>query len=143
MSYSNWFQTHGEKHACIMQRLTQLSDDEVIEYFRFENMVEHEVDFCPLYAQNKKCHEIENLNCYLCACPYFRFDDEGLEEVEGKVRYSTCYINAKNAMQYVSDDAIHLECSNCHIPHSEAYIKKHFSRDWFAMMQECKPKNLL
>ena len=77
MTYQEWFETHASKHAVIMEKLTHLSDTEVIEYFRFENMVINEPDFCLLYTENKKCHEVEHLNCYWCACPYFRFNDSG------------------------------------------------------------------
>jgi len=51
LSYSSWVKSHGEKHNRIMEKLKDLSDDEVIEYFRFENMVEKEPDFCPLYKK--------------------------------------------------------------------------------------------
>ena len=67
-----------------MDTLTELSDEEVIAYFKFENMVKKEPDFCPLYKDNKKCHDMKELNCYLCACPNFRFDDEGFKKVEEK-----------------------------------------------------------
>ena len=80
MSYKSWFLEHGNKHKAIMAKLTHLSDEEVIAYFRFENMVEKEPDFCPLYADNKKCHDMQALNCYLCACPNFRFDDKGFKK---------------------------------------------------------------
>ena len=136
MSYINWFQTHGEKHKAIMDKLTQLSVDEVIAYFRFENMVEKEPDFCLLYKEHKKCHDMEDLNCYLCACPNFRFDDDGVEEVEEKTLYSTFSIDSKDGAQFISDDAIHQDCSGCLVPHHEAYIKKVFDRDWFKIMKE-------
>ena len=136
MSYINWFQTHGEKHKAIMDKLTQLSVDEVIAYFRFENMVEKEPDFCLLYKEHKKCHDMEDLNCYLCACPNFRFNDNGVEEVEEKTLYSTCNIDSKDGSQFISDDAIHQDCSGCLVPHHEAYIKKVFDRDWFKIMKE-------
>ena len=141
MSYSSWFQAHGEKHKAIMDKLTHLSDEEVITYFRFENMVEREPDFCPLYKENKKCHDIKELNCYLCACPNFRFDDNGFKEVENKTLYSTCNIESKDGSQYISDDAIHQNCAGCGVPHHEAYIKKGFDRDWFEVMKEVLPKN--
>lgn len=136
MTYINWFQAHGERHKAVMAKLTHLSDDEVISYFRFENMVQNEPDFCPLYKENKKCHDMEGLNCYLCACPNFRFDDEGIEQTEEKTLYSTCGIDSKDGAQFISDDAIHQDCSGCLVPHHEAYIKKVFSRNWFKIMKE-------
>jgi len=137
MSYQNWFQTHAKKHKEIMLRLKDLSDDEVINYFRFENMVEKEPNFCPLYIEKKKCHDIEPLNCYLCACPNFRFDDKGVETKEDKTLYSKCNISSKDGDVFETEDAIHQDCSKCLIPHQELYIKKFFSRDWEQIMKAC------
>jgi hypothetical protein len=138
MSYKDWFEKHGKKHREIIERLSHLNDDEVIEYFRFENMVKNEPDFCPLYAKNKKCHDIEELNCYLCACPNFRFDDNGLDRVGEKIVYSKCSIDSKDGERFESGDAIHQNCSNCLVPHHKSYIKKHFSRDWFDIMKKVR-----
>ena len=142
MNYSTWFESNGQKHKNIMKKLEALSDDEVIAYFKFENMVEKEPDFCFLYKENKKCHEMEDLNCYLCACPYFRFNDEGFSKEGERVLYSTCSIEAKEGTQFISDDAVHHDCSACTIPHHEAYIMKHFSRDWFSIMRKVKQKQV-
>ena len=138
MSYNTWFETHGQKHKNIMKKLKDLSDEEVITYFRFENMVENEPDFCLLYKDKNKCHEMDDLNCYLCACPNFRFDDEGISQEENTVLYSTCSIESKDGALFVSDDAVHQDCSGCTVPHHEAYIKKHFGRDWFEIMRNVK-----
>ena len=138
MNYITWFEAHGNKHKNIMKKLKCLSAEAVIAYFRFENMVEKEPDFCTLYKDNKKCHEMDILNCYLCACPYFRFDDNGLSKEDAKILYSRCSIDAKEGARFVFEDAIHQDCSKCIIPHNEVYIKKHFNRDWFEMMQNVK-----
>ena len=136
MSYKQWFDAHAAKHAAIMEKLTRLSDEEVIEYFRFENMVVNESDFCPLYAENRKCHDTEELNCYLCACPNFRFNDGGFSTEEGKTIFSTCSIESPDGDRYVSDTAIHQNCAGCIIPHRESYIKKVFDRNWLTIMKE-------
>ena len=126
MSYSRWFQTHGEKHKAIMDKLTELSHEEVIDYFSFENMVKEEPDFCPLYKDNKKCHDIEDLNCYLCACPNFRV---------GELK-SSCAINSKYGDNIVAKDGyIHQDCSACVVPHSTIYTKKVFDKNWQKIMQ--------
>jgi hypothetical protein len=136
MTYTEWFETHAQKHADIMKTLIHLSDDEVIGYFVYENMKEKHPDFCPLYAQNKKCHKMEELNCYFCGCMYFRFSDEGLKKEEGRTCYSLCSIEAKKGKRFESDEAIHQDCSECCIPHKRSVIKKHFSRDWREVMKQ-------
>lgn len=140
MTYKEWFDAHAAKHAAIMEKLTRLSDDEVIEYFRFENMVIHESDFCPLYAENKKCHDVAELNCYLCACPHFRFNDEGIDKVEGKTRYSLCSIDSKDGARYENDNAIHQNCAGCTVPHDEKFVAKVFDHDWWNIMKKSPPK---
>lgn len=136
MTYKEWFESHGKKHRAVMERLGDLGDDEVIAYFRFENMVEQEPAFCPLYQMNKKCHDMETLNCYLCGCPHFRFDDHGFYKEEEKTVYSYCAIHSAHGGKLVSKEAIHQDCSRCTIPHQESCIKQHFKRDWFEMMAD-------
>ncbi len=138
MTYQKWLDTHKIKHQNILKKLSNLSDDEVIEYFRFENMVISEPDFCLLYKESKKCHDIENLNCYLCACPYFIFDDNGLEQIEEKILYSKCSINSPNSREFISDNTIHQDCSECIIPHKEGYIAKYFGRNWLECMMSIR-----
>lgn len=129
MTYTAWRHTHIQKHQNIIKKLSNLSDNEIIDYFRWDNMIIYERNFCSLYEDNKKCHQMTHLNCYLCACPFFRFDDEGLGEKEGKILYSICTINAKNSKEFHSDNAIHQDCSSCDIPHHKRYIQKNFNRD--------------
>lgn len=136
MSYKKWFDAHALKHAEIISKLTHLSDKEVIEYFRFENMVEKEPEFCPLYAENKKCHDTAELNCYLCACPNFRFNDGGFTETEGKTLFSTCSIDSPDGARFTTETAIHQNCTGCIVPHRETYIKKIFDRNWRTVMRE-------
>ena len=136
MTYTEWFDIHAAKHAKIMQTLTHLNDEEVIDYFIYENMQEKHPDFCPLYADNTKCHELEVLNCYFCACNHFRFSDKGLKVEDSKTIYSLCSIDAKEGSVFESDNAVHQDCSDCLIPHRRAAIKKYFSRDWRAIMEK-------
>ena len=137
MSYQNWRKEHSKKHSLIIKKLSLLNDDEIIEYFRYENMQKNEPNFCPLYAKNTKCHDMENLNCYLCACPHFRFKDEvGFEEVSGKKLLSFCSINSKNGAIFETQDSIHQDCSNCKIPHKKKFIQKVFDREWNIVMNE-------
>ena len=139
MSYKSWFDKHASKHKKIVDRLVKenYSKDQIIEYFEFDNMVKNENDFCPLYADNKKCHDVQELNCYLCACPNFRFSDDGIEKVGDKTKYSFCSIDSKDGEAGVYGDAIHQNCSNCTVPHATTYVKKHFDTDWAKIMNKC------
>lgn len=124
MSYKTWHEEHGKKHAKIVSKLSHLNDDEIIEYFKFENMVKHEPDFCILYQKNEKCHNMQDLNCYLCACPHFRV----------ATNKSFCSIDSKDGGSIEHNQFIHQDCSKCIIPHKKGYIKKNFSRNWREIM---------
>ncbi len=140
MSYSSWVKEHALKHKAIVEKLVGLSYDkeQIVEYFDFENMKTKEPDFCPLYAKNKKCHDMEQLNCYLCSCPNFRYSDKGVAQVEGKTQYSYCDIASKDGRQGTYGEAIHQDCSKCKVPHSCNYVKEHFDLDWAKIMKVCE-----
>ena len=139
MSYSSWVEAHAKKHKVIVDKLLlkNYTKEQIIDYFDFENMKEKEVDFCPLYAENKKCHDMESLNCYLCSCPNFRFKDAGFEKKEGKTKYSFCDIDSKDGRAGVYGEAIHQDCSGCGVPHHRAYVVKHFDLNWRKSMDKC------
>jgi hypothetical protein len=139
MSYTSWFEEHASKHKEIVQKLQkqEFTKEQIIDYFDFENMVKAEPDFCPLYAEHKKCHDMESLNCYLCACPNFRFKDEGLQKIEDKTQYSFCDIDSKDGAQGIYGQAIHQDCSKCGVPHHRSYVEKHFDLDWKKVMEQC------
>ena len=133
MSYREWFEEHGKKHRKIVEKLLQQGYDEdaIIDYFDWQNLSQAEPDFCPLFAEGKQCHEMAHLNCYLCACPHFRFDDDAL-----RVK-SRCSIDSPDGQQAEFGGVEHRDCSGCIVPHRRSYIKKHFDTDWFAIMQGC------
>lgn len=137
MSYEQWYKTHAKKHADILRGLSDLSQDEVIEYFDFDHMKIKHPDFCPLYPKDQKCHNIERLNCYFCACMHFRFDDNGVDIEGDQTIYSYCSIESKNSAKYETTDSIHNDCSNCKVPHKPHVIKKYFDRDWEKVMSDC------
>jgi len=140
MSYTTWFNEHADKHQKIVQKLLKdgYTKEQIIEYFDFENMVKKENDFCPLYKEPKKCHDMESLNCYLCACPNFRFKDSGIQKVKQNTQYSLCNIESKDGKQGIYGDKIHQDCSLCSVPHHKAYVEKHFDLDWKKIMTECE-----
>ncbi len=137
MTYKAWFDEHATKHKIIVDKLIskKFTKEQIIEYFDFDNMVKEEPNFCPLYADNKKCHDMENLNCYLCACPNFRFNDNGLESYNEFKILSKCEIH--NGEKFAHKGLIHQDCSKCTVPHHKAYVLKNFDLDWKKIMREC------
>jgi len=141
MTYQEWYDDFAQKHKAIVDKLLKrgFNKEQIIDYFDFENMVESEPNFCLLYAEKKKCHEIESLNCYLCACPHFRFDDKGFEVIEKKIKYSFCAIDSKEGTLGTFGDTLHQDCSKCTIPHHKPYIRKKFDLDWKKCMSDSPP----
>jgi len=128
LRYDDWFKIHQQKHQQILAALEGKSIDEIIDYFDYENMKIHEPNFCPLYKENKKCHDMKELNCYLCGCPNFRYDDEGMEIEAKKTLHSKCAIHSKDGKRFITEDAIHHDCSECTLPHTKEYVKKYFHK---------------
>ena len=139
MSYTEWFNAHAGKHKNIVEKLLtkEFSQEQIIAYFDFENMKLQEIEFCPLYSQNKKCHEMESLNCYLCACPNFRFNDAGIKQTDDATQFSLCAINSKDGKQGVYGDKIHQDCSQCSVPHHLSYVTENFNLNWKNIMKKC------
>ncbi len=139
MGYSEWFNKHAQKHKKIVTKLKKrdYTKEQIIDYFDFENMKKVELEFCPLYAKDKKCHDMKSLNCYLCACPNFRFNDAGIKKVEHATQFSLCAIESKDGREGVYGEKIHQDCSKCSVPHHREYVTKQFAYDWKEMMQKC------
>ena len=138
MTYNEWHEEHAKKHAAIMKKLEGLDEFDVVQYFIFENMVEKEPDFCELYATNTKCHEMYELNCYMCGCPHFRFYQTPRIDDDLKF-HSICSINSKRGKRFITEEAeVHQDCSGCSIPHGESYIFSNFDREWEKMMENVK-----
>lgn len=126
MTYQDWSLNFIKDREVILRKLKAKSDEEIAEYFVFENMIKNEPDFCPLYKENKKCHDITYLNCFNCGCPYFECTDsfEGLSIQNGIPVMSRCAINAKEGSQFESPAAIHHDCTNCTINHTKQFTLK-------------------
>ena len=137
MDYNQWYEAHKQKHATIMKKLEGLDEYDTVQYFIFENMVEKEPDFCELYATKTKCHEMYELNCYMCGCPHFRFYQTPL--LQNEIEFvSTCSINSKRGKRALIEEQIHQDCSGCSIPHGEDYILSNFNHEWQEMMKKVK-----
>jgi len=134
MSYKKWFIRHSQKHKKIVNSLLKrgFGKKAIIEYFYYENLKLKEPKFCPLFVKDKKCHDMKNLNCYLCGCDNFRFNDRGFKKIDDNLLVSYCKLNLGDKI--ISKGKIHHNCSNCQVPHKKRYISKKFNFYWGEVM---------
>lgn len=139
MTYKEWETSHELKLNTVLKKLSGVSIANTIEYFNFSNMLVMEPDFCPLYKTNTKCHDIEDLNCFFCACPHFKSSDSEPFYMNNNVAVmSICSINAKQAGSFISGNIQQCDCSSCHIPHTKQVISAYLRR---IMSQKEVPNN--
>ena len=130
MTYSEWKIDEDIRKGILITKLQSQGKTtaEIVGYFDFDNMKEQEPDYCPLYLTSTKCHNIEKLNCFFCGCPHFEYNDDGIYTQQGKTVYSKCTINAPKGAGFLTDKAVHQDCSNCNIPHKPDFIRKEASQ---------------
>ena len=121
MTYEEWNKEHIVKRSEILKKLKGKSYKEIREYFQYNNMMINEPDFCGLYKTKTKCHNMKNLNCFCCACPYFKYNDDGLYKKGEYTVYSECSINSMKGKEFIYQNTIHQDCSYCTIPHTSKF----------------------
>jgi len=136
MTYNEWSKDEVARRNTVITKLKaqEFSTSEIVEYFNFENMVKNEPNYCPLYATSTKCHDREKLNCFFCGCPYFTYSDKGISQRSQKTVYSKCELNAIKSSEFTTETAIHLDCSNCEIPHRLPFVHANAGK----IIKECK-----
>ena len=82
----------------------------VLEEWTFEKRKLKNTSQCICYQQDKPCHNIENLNCYFCYCPFY---GEECKINSPSVKYVTNSLGKKV-----------LDCSDCNFPHIKENIIK-------------------
>ena len=81
--------------------------EDLIEEHSFDKLKDKNPGVCPCYEQNRKCHDVEELNCFFCYCPkYDRSTPEG-----------KCKINSPEGKYVETAEGKKLDCSDCTLPH--------------------------
>lgn len=85
----------------------ELVASDILRYFKYENLVEKEPKFCPLFKNKEKCHDGKNIFCWNCYCDKYDLgsNDDGL--------IGKCKAKSKKA-KYTNGI---LDCSDCTYPH--------------------------
>lgn len=125
MTFVEWSIKHYEDRKAILEKLKDKSEEEIVEYFNYDNMVDSEPNYCPLYAMGNKCHNMKDLNCLLCACPFFKFSDDKPIDIRGDIKVmSVCTIDSKHANSYIIGNKQQCDCSQCTVPHKYHVVMK-------------------
>jgi len=131
MTYESWLEENNNKIKEILSRASLDTPAEIARYFKYENMVEKEPNFCPLYKDRIKCHDVADLNCYFCGCPYFRImSSTELKDENKNMIVSMCVIDSKYKDKYYEDPdenniiKLHCDCSKCYLPHKTTYVER-------------------
>lgn len=101
---------HDLSKEIIEKRINKL-----IEEWDFERRKESNSEECICYKQDKKCHNIEDLNCLFCFCPYYN-----TQLAEGK-----CNITSPMARYIDNHDGKILDCGDCDLMHRKENIKRY------------------
>lgn len=93
---------HALAKNIIEKRINQL-----IEEWDFEDRRKKNTNKCTCYEQNKKCHDLEKLNCFFCYCP----------EYDRTIKEGGCKINSSDGKYIDNHEGKIWDCSDCDFPH--------------------------
>ncbi len=103
---------HAQAKKFIEKRINQLIKD-----YDFEKRKKTNPDECVCYEQNKKCHNLEELNCFFCYCPNY----------DTSVKEGGCKINSPKGKYIDNHEGKIWDCSDCDIMHNKENIRKYLS----------------
>ncbi len=92
--------------------------NKIIKEFDFENQKLKNSNECICFKENKKCHDISEMNCFFCYCP--EYDNSKIE--------GGCKINSKNGKWFFADGKKIWDCGDCEYPHKEEIVRKYLRR---------------
>lgn len=79
----------------------------IINQWDFDEQKKSNPNGCVCYSQDKKCHDLEELNCFFCYCPNY----------DTSVKEGKCKINSPKGKYIDNHKGKILDCSDCDIPH--------------------------
>jgi Zn-finger protein len=102
---------------CINDRI-----DIIIKSFNYNYRRAKDPDECPCNG-SAPCHDLEDLNCFFCYCPYYK-----VESPEGGCKLGNPYSKGK----WYYDESLPTgriwDCSDCPWPHEEENVRQVLSK---------------
>jgi len=81
----------------------------IIDNYDFEKQKKLNPTGCVCYEQDKKCHNITDLNCFFCYCPNY----------DRNVKEGKCKIDSPKGKYIDNHEGKILDCSDCDFPHKK------------------------
>lgn len=103
-----------QKRREIISRFHLKTPEEIIEFFKYDNLKKMVPDFCVLFKNNLLCHNLpeKELICYFCACPFY--DDELWDE-DRKI-FGDCKNPEGKGVRNIHG---YYDCTSCTLPHQK------------------------
>lgn len=119
-----WFLDFKKRRENIVRSGGLSSPGKIADYFTYTNMKNKHPDFCPLYKNEQKCHDMSSneLICYFCACPYYDYEYYN----EAKKEYGRCLINSRYGKR---NRWGYWDCTNCLLPHRRKFVIHYLSKN--------------
>jgi Zn-finger protein len=95
---------HEMANEIIAERNTSL-----IEEWDFEKRKKENPHGCICYEESKKCHDMEDLNCFFCYCP----------EYDRTIKEGGCKIDSSKGKYIDNHEGKIWDCSDCDFPHKK------------------------
>lgn len=93
----------------LANEIIEKKNKEVIDTYNYENQKKINPNGCICYQQDKKCHDIENLNCFFCYCPNY----------DRTVKEGGCKIDSPKGKLIDNHEGKIWDCSDCDFPHTK------------------------
>jgi Zn-finger protein len=91
----------------------------ILKEFNFQNRRYEHLDECPCNGSSP-CHDIKDLNCLLCYCPWYdNSNPEGGCKIENPLKKGKWFYREGNE---ISDKV--WDCSDCIYPHQEKIVRE-------------------
>jgi Zn-finger protein len=102
----------------------------ILEEFNYQKRKKEHLEECPCNGSSP-CHNIEDLNCFFCYCPWY-----DLEKLEGGCKKNNPLKKGKwfEREGHSESDRI-WDCSNCTYPHEEKVIKDVLTRLFYGKLE--------
>ena len=135
MTYKEWFDAHGAKHQKIMKNWMASPMKRSLPISVLRTWWRKNPSSVHFTKKIKNATRWKSSTVTSAPVPTSDSMTGVCIEKEGRTYYSDCNIHAREGKAFVSESAVHQDCSACLLPHKESFVRKVFTRNWFGIMR--------